>query len=96
MITDIINGRMISRSKLTYRERNPDNEVYFNANIFILCEGKVFYGDLDVTKDREVLETIAKTIDKDLYILREMDGRFENEEASETEAISKAVVTIKR
>jgi hypothetical protein len=92
----IISGRMISWSKSTYRQRNPDNEVYFNANIFVLGEGKVFYGDLDITKDKEVLETIAKTVGKDLYILREMDGRFENEESSDKEIISKAVVTIKR
>ena len=80
-------SRMISGSKSGYRERNPGNEVYFNANIFTLEEGKVWYGDLDVTKDLSALEEIAKTIGKDLYILREMDGRFENENPSHAHII---------
>ena len=76
-------GRMISGSKSGYRERNPENEIYFNSNIFTLEEGKVWYGDLDITKDLSVLEEIAKTKGKDLYILSEMDGRFENENPSQ-------------
>jgi len=81
---------MISGSKSGYRERNPNNEVYFNANIFTLEEGKVWYGDLDLTKDLSILETIAKSIRKDLYILREMDGRFENENPSQAHIIKAA------
>ena len=83
-------GRMISGSKSGYRERNPENEVYFNANIFTLEEGKVWYGDLDVTKDLSALEEITKTIGKDLYILSEMDGRFENENPSQSHIIKSA------
>jgi len=83
-------GRMISGSKSGYRERNPNNEVYFNANIFTLEEGKVWYGDLDLTKDLSILETIAKSTGKDLYILREMDGRFENENPSQAHIIKAA------
>lgn len=92
----MVSGRMISASKSGYRERYPENEVYFNANVFILGEGKVFYGDLDITRDQESLQNIAKTIGKDLYILRELDGRFSDEEPTDKHVISKAVATIKR
>jgi hypothetical protein len=87
---------MISYSKSTYRQRNPDNEVYFNANIFVLGEGKVWLGDLDVTKDRETLQKIATEIGKDLYIVRELDGRFENENLKDSEILKVAVCKISR
>jgi hypothetical protein len=83
-------ARMISHSKSGYRDKFPDNEVYFNGNIFVLGEGKIWYGDIDVTKEREKLENIAREIGKDLYILSEMDGRFGNEELKDSEIITKA------
>ena len=90
----LLSGRMISHSKSSYRDKFPDNEVYFNANIFVLGEGKIWYGDIDVTNDREKLENIARELGKDLYILREMDGRFENEELKDSEIITKATCKI--
>jgi hypothetical protein len=87
---------MISYSKSTYRRKYPDNEVYFNANIFVLGEGKVWLGDLDVTKDRETLQKIATEIGKDLYIVRELDGRFENENLKDSEILKVAVCKISR
>jgi len=89
-------ARMISYSKSTYRQRNPDNEVYFNANIFVLGEGKVWLGDLDVTKDRETLQKVATEIGKDLYIVRELDGRFDNENLKDSEILKVAVCKISR
>jgi len=91
---NLVTGRLLSYSKSSYREKNPDNEVYFNANIFVLGEGKVWYGDIDVTKDREKLERIAKTSGNDLFILREMDGRFENEDLKDCEIITRSVCKI--
>ena len=75
-------------------DRFPDNEVYFNANIFVLGEGKIWYGDIDVTKEKEQLENVAREIGKDLYILREMDGRFGNEELKDSEIITRAICKI--
>jgi hypothetical protein len=72
----------------------PDNEVYFNANIFVLGEGKIWYGDLDVTKDIEALQNVASRIGSDLYILREMDGRFENENIGDSEIIRRSMCKI--
>jgi hypothetical protein len=71
-------GRLVGASKSRYRENKPDNLVVFNAN---LCtdEGKIWYGDLDVTEDQDKLVFLSKELDKDLYVLFEMHGRFENE-----------------
>jgi len=93
---DLVKGRIISFSKSAYKKLHPKNEVYFNANIFILGEGKVWYGDLDITEDKEKLQNIAKELGKDLFILRELDGRFENEILSDSEIISKAVCKINK
>lgn len=91
-----LNGRLISGSKSFYREKNPDNEVYFNANIFVLGEGKIWYGDIDVTLERESLEEIAREIGKDLFILRESDGRFQNENLEDSEIIRRSICKISK
>ena len=67
-------GRIISGTKAT----KPGDKKVFNANIFTEV-GKIWYGDLDLIKDVENLRFIAKELGADLYILREMDGRFSNE-----------------
>ena len=51
----------------------------FNANLCI-DEGKVWYGDIDVTKSKNDLQEIADKTGKKLYVLFEMDGRFDNED----------------
>lgn len=71
-------GRMVGLSKSFYIFGNPGNEVYFNANIFDSGGNKIWYGDLDITKDGSILQQAADQFG-DLYILKEMDGRFENE-----------------
>ena len=40
---------------------------------------------------KEQLENVAREIGKDLYILREMDGRFGNEELEDSEIITRAI-----
>ncbi len=72
-------GRMISGSKSGYKEKYPDHKVVFNANIVIKSRGKAWYGDIDLTLDREDLRFIATDLKEPLYVLYEMDARFENE-----------------
>jgi hypothetical protein len=72
-------GRLISGSKSGYRNAHLENLTIFNANICI-DEGKVWYGDIDVTKSKVGLQEIVDKTNKTLYILFEMDGRFEYEE----------------
>lgn len=71
-------GRMMSGSKSWYSSRFKFNVPIFNANVFTE-QGKVWYGDLDITLDEEKLIEAAKVLQQSLYILYEMDGRFENE-----------------
>ena len=75
---DFYEGRMISPSKSLYRITHPTHDTLFNANIFTEKNGKIWWGDLDLTLDDVKLKQIAQEIGEDLYILREMDGRFEN------------------
>lgn len=72
-------GKMISFSKSGYFEKNPDNLVIFNSNVCVEG-GKIWYGDLDVTLNYDALSTLSKETGKTVYVLTEMDGRFENEE----------------
>lgn len=77
-------GRMLCGSKSIYRYDNPDHFIIFNANVFIKTNGKykkVWYGDLDITNSFKDLLAIHKKINKDVFVLYEMDGRFESEKA---------------
>jgi len=73
-------GVMLSGSKSWYRQKNPDNFVIFNANI---CteKNKVWFGDIDITKSKETLVQLAQDLNEKLFILYEMDGRFDHEDA---------------
>lgn len=85
-------GRMISHSKSFYRSKYNKHEVYFNANIFTAA-GKVWWGDIDLTVSGAILQGIADDTGETLYVLRELDGRFENEGRSGEEAAKYAVKT---
>ena len=77
-------GRMISFSKSGYMKRFPENLVVFNSNV---CTkgGKIWYGDMDITLSCNDLSDLSKDLKETIYVLREMDGRFENEETPRTE-----------
>ena len=72
-------GAIISHSKSGYRERHPENLSIFNANICTKDE-KIWWGDLDVTLKQTFIADLAFILSEDLYVLYEMDGRFENED----------------
>jgi len=74
-----MNGNLISWSKSGYRNSHPDNICIFNSNV---CteDGKIWYGDIDVTKSEQKLKELAKELDQDIYVLYEMDARFDNED----------------
>lgn len=72
-------GRMISGSKSGFRSAYPDHVPIFNANVFILEDGKpvkVWHGDLDLTVDESRLVQIAIVCEQALTVLHENDGRF--------------------
>jgi len=87
-------GRMIGYSKSGYVKEYPDNAIIFNANIVTESKGKIWYGDLDVTKSFNDLKNIADKLKENLYILYESDARWENENKPVKELIKKAKYTI--
>jgi hypothetical protein len=77
-------GKMISGSKSGYCKRFPDNFAIFNANV---CAGKnkIWHGDIDLTKSKDDLLRLASELNEQIFILYEMDGRFENEKSPRIE-----------
>ncbi len=87
-------GRMLSGSKTAYSNNHQNHLVIFNGNLFIQVENKyqkIWFGDVDVTRDIKTLIKLAKQLETAVYLLREMDGRFENENNPK---IGKAVVKV--
>ncbi len=75
-------GAMISGSKSGYMGSKPKNLPVFNCNVIASLSGeleKIWYGDLDVTLSIGKLKELSTSLDAEIYVLREMDARFENE-----------------
>lgn len=83
-------GRLICFSKSEYCKANPDHCVLFNANIIINKYGKIWHGDLDLTIDGDILKGIANQFKTTLYVLYEMDARFNKEKKDPSKLIKKA------
>lgn len=73
-------GRLLSGSKSAYYNKYPDHLIAFNGNLCTKKRGKIWFGDIDVTIDKDKLEKIADELQEAVYVLREMDARFENTE----------------
>jgi hypothetical protein len=43
--------------------------------------GKIWHGDIDITLSSSKLEELAKALNQTVYVLYEMDARFNNETA---------------
>ena len=72
-------GRLVGASKGRYRYNNPTNLVVFNANLCTEKE-KLWFGDIDLTLESDIIKNIAKELGQKVYVLYESDARFENEE----------------
>lgn len=76
-------GRMICWDTDTYVKEHPNDEVVFNANLCMLTiqpkRRKLWYGDLNLTKENDILQEIADFCREPIYILSELDGRYEYE-----------------
>ena len=71
----LVCGRMISSSK-----KSPTGNIcVWNANIVTKSSGKIWFGDLNLTKEGDRLKKIAAEIGEALYVLREKDCRFDTE-----------------
>ena len=80
-------GRMISGNK----ESPKGCKCVFNANVISPSCGKIWYGDLNLTKEGKKLKDIAIQMGETLYVLRESDCRFDHENDPIPLLISKAV-----
>jgi len=69
-------GRMHSKS--SYRRQFPNNVVMFNACVCTKSKGKIWHGDLDVTRDGDLLK-LARALCEEVYVLHESVARLENE-----------------
>ena len=76
-------GRLLETSK-------SNADIIHNGNIVIEDYGKIWYGDIHKINDQEKLQKLADKLNKKIFVLREMDGRFENEN---NPLIDKAVLT---
>jgi hypothetical protein len=79
-------------SKTAYRNAHPKKcEFIPNANVFTRLGGKVWWGDLDLVRDKRALELVARRLRCRLYVLSEMDGRFEKAAKPHAEVVRDAV-----
>jgi len=83
-------GKMLDPSKSNYSDKHSTHVVFYNANLFT-NDQKIWFGDIDVTISQPQLAEVARVMKTYIYVLREMDGRFENEENPN---IMKAIFTI--
>lgn len=74
-------GRMITASKARYAEKHHDHVVVFNGNLCTRGRGKIWFGDLDLTKDEPLLLELAAALADSIYVLEERDSRFATEHA---------------
>lgn len=84
-------SRIISGSKSGYFNKYPSHLVIFNANVIGEKSGKIWWGDLDINKDSKNLKKISEELEEKLYVLRESDARFGNENKPIKELIKLAV-----
>lgn len=82
-------GRMMSGSKSGYSNSYPANVPVFNGNLITEKLGKIWFGDIDLTLDGDKIQTLSIALGEKIYVLREMDARFENENSPK---LDKAVV----
>jgi hypothetical protein len=72
-------GRMIASTKAGYDHAHPGHVAIFNANVCVAGQ-KVWYGDLDLTREELRLRELAARVGAAVHVLFERDARFRQEE----------------
>ena len=96
-------GRSLG-SKSAYREIHPQNRFVPNASIFVRCTGeggaifpgKIWYGDLDLLKDGRALISVSRLLQRQLFILNEADGCWNQQALTHGKVRKRSVATIWR
>lgn len=71
-------GRMIASTKTGYGNAHPGHVAIFNANICVAGR-KVWYGDLDLTREELRVRELAAQTGLTVHVLFEQDARFRQE-----------------
>jgi hypothetical protein len=75
-----VNHNLYCGQKISGSKQSPKGHIcVWNANVVTRKLGKIWYGDLDLTKSGKVLKEIALELGEPIYVLREMDCRFGTE-----------------
>lgn len=69
-------GRMFSGSKAAYMGQHPNNRVFFNACLFDKDNQQIWFGDVDLTLDKENLQNLANEIGT-IYVTSEYPFRWD-------------------
>lgn len=70
-------GRLLSASKTMYREKFPNNKVYFNACLFDKNLKQIWWGDIDLDMDKESLQMLADFLGEPIYLTMEQPFRWD-------------------
>lgn len=90
-------GKLLSGSKSSYSKSHPKNIVFFNGNVYGSDGRKLWYGDIDLTRDGKNLKYLAHQLQESIYVTAEQPFRWEAqtkeslEEACAETAYSRAV-----
>jgi len=68
-------GRMLSAGKI----QREGQDVVWNGNVCVKSLGKIWFGDIDLIGSNDDLTQLATKLGEPVYVLREMDARFNNE-----------------
>lgn len=80
--------------RMLYRSKSMKKPTtIFNANVYNSRAEKIWYGDLEIERDREALIELSHKVGP-LYILWEMDGRFLDQMPTVGYVKSRAIVTV--
>lgn len=68
-------SRLIAASKIGYMRRHPQHAVIFNATIADSTGRRLWWGDVDLTIDEDILVQLAERVGLDLHVYYEGDSR---------------------
>lgn len=71
----LFEGKIVTGNIDKYMKRNPDSVVIKNANVFIDMGGKIWWGDLDLTRDAKRIQRACNRIGMEILITEESVGR---------------------
>lgn len=72
-------GRLLSGSKSTYSTNHPGSRVFFNGNIYDAKGEKIWFGDVDLTREAKKLQEIVQALGEKIYVTREQPFRWEEQ-----------------